>query len=266
MVFPGMFPLEDEEYMEYVMTLTTAYEAARSGSSYTFIELGARYGTWIVRAGVSFKSFDPVGSLNLLAVEGNCHWFQKMVEHVRCNHLEDETKLILSYAGPRSYNKVVIGRPETYTQPRAVSMLEMLPNYAFVDMVDFDIQGFEWLTIEEPGVIDAMSEKVGFLHFGTHSSEIEKRIVTALQPKEWCVLYFFAGAHTKKLDHGHRCHTPFGPSVFNDGSLGLANLRFYPNLKNSCRHVTLGSLRSVAKTCHFLPEITSIVERKPIPR
>ncbi|CUG69994.1 methyltransferase, putative [Bodo saltans] len=177
----GQFPLVDEEYMEYIMTLTTAYEAARSGASYTFIELGARYGTWIVRAGVSFKLFDPVGKLNLLAVEGNCKWFRKMEEHVRCNHLVEESKLILSYAAPKSYNKVEVANPSTFDKPRAVSMLEMLPGYDFVDMIDFDIQGFEWLTIEEPGALELMTQKIGFAHFGTHSTEIEKRVVSAMQ-------------------------------------------------------------------------------------
>lgn len=260
----GQFPLVDEEYMEYVMTLTTAYEAARSGSSYTFIELGARYGTWIVRAGASFKSFDPVGQLNLLAVEGNCKWFRKMEEHVRCNQLTQESKLILSYAAPKSYNKVVVGQRDTYNSPRAVSLLEMLPGYEFVDMIDFDIQGFEWLAIEEPGVLELMTKKIGFAHFGTHSTEIEKRVITAMQQHGWCVVYFYAGAHTKKLDRGHRCETPFGPSVFNDGVLGLANLKFYPNLRGKCPKLSLGQLKNVAKTCfHSEDMVTKILERSP---
>lgn len=261
----GQFPLVDEEYMEYVMTLTTAYEAARSGSAYTFIELGARYGTWIVRAGVSFKLFDPVGKLNLLAVEGNCKWFRKMEEHVRCNHLHsDATKLLLSYAAPKSYNKVDVTNPSTFGQPRAVSLLEMLPGYDFVDMIDFDIQGFEWLTIEEPGALELMTQKIGFAHFGTHSTEIEKRVATAMQNNGWCVIYFYAGAHTKKLDRGHRCDTPFGPSVFNDGVLGLANLNFYPTLKGRCHKLSLGNLKSVAKTCYHKQDVvTTILERNP---
>jgi hypothetical protein len=266
----GMFPLVDEEYMEYIMTLTTAYEAAKENRPYTFIELGARYGTWIVRAGVSYKTFAPPASstavVNLLAVEGNCHWFQRMVEHVECNDLTAEARLILAYAAPKSYNKVQVGATATYNEPRAVSLLEMLANYEFVDMIDFDIQGFEWLAIEEQGVIELMSQKVGFLHFGTHATDIEKRIVTALQGSGWCVVYFFAGAHTKKLNNGHRCSTPYGPSLFNDGVLGLVNQKFYPTVVgSSCQRLNLGKgTRTTAKTCYSSPLMTSLLTKKPL--
>ena len=266
----GMFPLVDEEYMEYIMTLTTAYEAAKENRPYTFIELGARYGTWIVRAGASYKTFAQPNSatavVNLLAVEGNCHWFQRMVEHVECNDLTAESRLVLAYAAPMSYNKVRVGQTSTYNEPRAVSLLEMLANYEFVDMIDFDIQGFEWLAIEEQGVIDAMSDKVGFLHFGTHATDIEKRIVTALQAKGWCVVYFFAGAHTKKLNNGHRCATPFGPSLFNDGVLGLANEKFYKSLSGgACHKLSLGKgTRATAKTCYSAPIMTSMLTKKQL--
>lgn len=251
----GMFPLVDEEYMEYVMTLTTAYDAATHNRPYTFVELGARYGTWIVRAGVSYRLFNTHDPLQLLAVEGNCHWFRKMEEHVRCNKLEAETNLILSYAAPRSYNKVKIQDPTTFANPRAVSLLDILHEYEVVDMIDFDIQGFEWFTLEEEGATEIFSEKVAFAHFGTHSSDIEKRIIPRLQQHGWCVTYFYAGAHTKRLNKGHKCNTPFGPSAFNDGALGMANLKYYPHLKKGCVQLQLPSPKHAARSCYFSEEI-----------
>lgn len=262
----GMFPLNDEEYFEMVMTLTTAMQAAEEGRGYAFIELGARYGTWIVRAGAAFRTMTAAlavkpAPLRLLAVEGNCGWFQKMREHVECNGMTADADLVLAYAAPRSFNKVQLGKAATFKEPRAVSLLDMLPSYDFVDMIDFDIQGFEFMTIQEEGAFELMSARVGFVHFGTHSTDIERNIATHAQANGWCVVYFFAGAHTKKLNRGHKCQTPFGPSLFNDGVLGIANPRFYPQLKDKCPKLSLASLKKTATTCHHVPEVLSIMRR-----
>jgi hypothetical protein len=264
----GMYPLVDEEYFEYIMTLTTAWDAAMRGENYTFIELGARYGTWIVRGGGAFRMFAPATAenplgLRLLAVEGSCEWYQKMKEHITCNGFGAETELVMAYAAPVSYNQVKVGSPDTYTKARAVSLLEMLPRYSVVNMIDFDIQKFEHITVEEPEAFQLMTEKVAFAHFGTHGTDIEKRLLTLFQSSgRWCTVYFFAGAHTKKLHKGHRCQTPYGPSGFNDGSLGFANLKFYPQLEASCAKVPTGSLKSIAKTCHWIPQALEILRRK----
>jgi hypothetical protein len=263
----GYFPLVDEEYLEYVMTLTTAYEAATKGRPYTFIELGARYGTWIARAGASYRQFGgSIENLNLLAVEGNCPWFRKMEEHVECNHLTAATRLVLAYAAPRSYDKVQIGVESTYNQPKAISLLDILAAYDYVDMIDFDIQGFEWYTLEEPGALDLVTAKVGFLHFGTHGLTIERDLLNVLQPRGWVVVYYFAGAHSKKLTRSHRCETPFGPSGFNDGVLGLVNRKFYKNVVPPATPVVAqGKRKGSSKggsSCYFTPQASTLLFRE----
>lgn len=262
----GNFPIVDEEYFEFAWTLATAHDAATRGSPYVFIELGARYGTWVARAGAAYRRFSPNGKLSLLAVEGNCPWFQKMEEHIACNGLASvadpptSTLLVLGYAAPRSFNKVVLADPTTYTMPRAISLLDVLPAYPHVDIIDFDIQGFEFMTVSETGVLPLLAAKVGFLHFGTHSTDIERNLLSTLQAtKQWCVVYFFAGAHTKKLNRGHRCKTPFGSSVFNDGVLGMANLKFYPQLRDQC--VTLSATKHTNQHCHSIPAALEMMKK-----
>eukprot|EP00742_Colponemidia_sp_Colp-10_P021221 GILJ01024843.1.p1 GENE.GILJ01024843.1~~GILJ01024843.1.p1 ORF type:complete len:289 (+),score=38.56 GILJ01024843.1:554-1420(+) len=141
--YVGLFPIVDEEYFEYSFTLAVAHDAAVNGRRFTFIELGARYGTWLVRAAAAYRLFYtealgrsipaanvddsapgsalsiPVEKLRLLAVEGNCPWFRKMEEHVRCNGFEPYSTLLLSYAAPISYNKVNPHLPDTFKQRSA---------------------------------------------------------------------------------------------------------------------------------------------------
>lgn len=258
----GYFPLMDEEYFEYVATLSTALDAAENNRPYTFIELGARYGTWIVRAGASYRhAGGAVDQLQLLAVEGNCEWFRKMEEHVACNGLTNASQLILSYAAPKSYNSIDLKDRSTYTKARAVSLIDMLNAYDVVDMMDFDIQGFEALAVEEPTVMALMEDRVAFVHFGTHSTDIEGRLLHAFDARRWVLVYGFAGAHTKKLERGHMCDTPFGPSRYNDGAWGYANRKFYRTLSNAPRPV----FKRVNRVCYWDPVSLTIIRRSSLP-
>jgi hypothetical protein len=258
----GMFPLVDEEYFEYIMALTTAWQAARAGRPYVFIELGARYGTWIARAGAAYRLFAPAAAaktqLKLLAIEATCEWFRKMEEHIKCNYLEAQSELILGYAAPRSYNNVKIGKPATYGEARSISLIDIAMAYEYIDMMDFDIQGFEAQTTEEPGAMDILSQRVGFIHFGTHGTKIEAALLARFRAAGWVVAYYFAGSHHKKLTASHRCATPFGPSGFNDGALGFANLKFYPQLAKH-RDVRLSGRKAA---CHWIPEVLGIMQQK----
>ena len=263
----------------------------------------------------------PQDYLRLLAVEGNCHWFRRMEEHVRCNGLEPYSTLLLSYAAPPSYNKVIPSDPSTHKQPRAVSVVQMVAHYVelakaaraerlakkaksgekedgkdssstssseapdfyaasandfsahpVIDMIDFDIQGFESISLEhEQGAVDALTDHVGFIHFGTHGTEVETTLLRLLQPKGWCVVYFFAGAHTKNLARGHRCQTPYGSSVFNDGAMGLANMKFYQSafggdaakgIKPTCPSVLqTRSNKRTAKQCYYTKQALTMLKR-----
>lgn len=285
--FRGVVPLVDEEYFEFIMTLMTSRAAARAGKSYTFFEFGARYGTWAARAGAAFRAWrqaqdgsadshlGPTGSssssslatittddhlrLRLVAVEGSCLWYRAMQEHMGCNHLDRYSELIMAYVAPRSYNQVDVKQPLTYAKARAVSLLDLLPTVeanSFVDMIDFDIQGFEALTMEEPGVMQLCNDKVGFIHFGTHSTDVEWRLIRLLVKHKWQAVYFFAGAHTKKLNRGHRCRTPFGPSLFNDGAAGFANPKFHGNLSVDASWVP-ASVKATAALCYAHPQSAS---------
>lgn len=313
--YVGLYPIVDEEYFEYSFTLAVAHDAAVNGRRFTFIELGARYGTWLVRAAAAYRLFYksneeqssfrsattqlsiPVDKLRLLAVEGNCYWFRRMEEHVRCNGLEPYSTLLLAYAAPISYNKVNPKSPDTYKLPRAVSIVQMVNHYVeldkahkqqqksggddegastshskepAIDMIDFDIQGFETISIEhEEGAVEALTAHVGFIHFGTHGTEIEASLLRILQPKGWCVVYFYAGAHTKNLQKGHRCNTPYGSSVFNDGAMGLANMKYYKEAfrppgggEPTCPSILNSKSKKVVKsTCYFAPQALTMIKR-----
>eukprot|EP00760_Papus_ankaliazontas_P030901 PhM_4_TR510/c0_g1_i1/m.55522 len=226
-----LLPISDEEYYEHIALLTTAYDAASKGERYVVIELGARYGTWAVRGGAAYRMMAKDGnSDNFLSValEADCPWFCHMQDHVAANGMTAQSALVLAYSAPRSYNKVDMGNPATYKSARTVSLLDLLERLDVVHLIDSDIQGWESISVEtEPKVMTALTEKVKWVHYGTHGVKVERTLIKTYEAHGWCTLYYFAGSHHKGLNRGHFCTTPFGTIGYNDGALGFLNPKFY---------------------------------------
>lgn len=49
-----------------------------------------------------------------------------------------------------------------------VSLVTLLKDYTYVDFLDSDIQKHELAACKAPGAMEALNEKVGFIHFGIH--------------------------------------------------------------------------------------------------
>ena len=76
------FPDIDDEYPELVSLLHEIYQ---SDGRFSFMEIGARYGTWLTRAALAFRMVFPKGKFHGVAVESQKKWHSAMVEHVKRN-------------------------------------------------------------------------------------------------------------------------------------------------------------------------------------
>jgi FkbM family methyltransferase len=97
----------------------------------------------------------------------------------------------------------------------AITLSELLDGSPIVDLVDMDVQGAELETIGS--ALDPLTDKVRRLHIGTHSTEVEVGLRSALSGAGW------------ELGADYGCgvttDTPFGRVSFQDGVQSWLNPR-----------------------------------------
>lgn len=87
------------------------------------------------------------------------------------------------------------------------TLLELIEYEDVVDIVDMDIQGFEYKVLRDH--MDLVNAKVKKIHIGTHSREIEEKLRILFNGFKW----------KNKWDYECDSHnkTPFGEIYFQDG-------------------------------------------------
>jgi FkbM family methyltransferase len=247
---PGYAPPFNEEYFEWIDLLEAALLAEEV---FCFLELGAGYGRWSVRAACAARHLGKRCRLGLA---------EAAPEHVRAIHdvmavngvsRADYTVFECAIAGEHGEGDFVVrwpnGNPPIWygqaltrnSMSRAaivgehegrplwrmsdgwgvikvpqVPMSEVVAAYPRVDLLDLDLQGAEGDAVEEALV--PLNERVQRMHIGTHSHEIEHRLRQALGAAGWtCVRDYPC---TQEND------TPFGRIAFVDGVQTWTNPRF----------------------------------------
>ena len=120
----------------------------------------------------------------------------------------------------------------------AYSLQTVCAPHPFIDLVDIDVQGAEYEVLA--GSFKTVSFKIGVIHIGTHSEEIEQALKTLLSDRGWL----------KAFDYP--CHrvvgTRFGEVTFVDGVQTWVN----PDRLNSRR--ARRRLTATTNTrCNFAP-------------
>jgi FkbM family methyltransferase len=223
----GEHPPIDEEYFEWITLLTTI---AHAGERYCIAELGAGWGRWIVAAALLCrrKGID----CSLIGVEAEPFRFNLMKMVLRDNFVEPDDHDLLEAAVAAHDGEVFLAgneeRRDLYSHQliRANEVLEWqiipgnvirsVPAYSLqtvcamrphIDLVDIDVQGAEYDTLAAS--FDAVSFKIGAVHIGTHSHDIEKALRKLLGGKGWLNAFDYP------------CHdvvdTRFGQVTFVDG-------------------------------------------------
>ena len=238
---PGYFPPFNEEYFEWIDLLESALQAS---DVFTFLELGAGFGRWSVRAACAARQLGKRYRLGL--AEAAPKHIGEIQEVMTVNGVSrsDYTLFECAVAAKRGEGVFVVvwptGNPPVWyglalttnsmsgaavagehegvplwrmsdgwgvikIQQRPLS--EIVGNYSRVDLADLDLQGMEAEAIEE--ALSTLTDRVHRLHIGTHSHEIEARLRDALSGAGWTCVRDYPCLQEND--------TPFGRIAFVDG-------------------------------------------------
>jgi FkbM family methyltransferase len=220
---PAGLPAFNEEYFEWI-DLLESIKAWKPGSLYTFMELGAGYGRWSVRAAFA----RPLA--RIIAVEAEPTHYVWMKQNFEDNGLKGGRFKTIQAAVSDTPGLCgfLAGRPaEWYGQRIAepgedgritpcVTLAELLKLVTLVDLIDMDIQGAEVRVIKAG--IEELNSKVKRLHIATHDPETEVNLRRAFHQEGWRMARDFSGGGTNA--------TPFGLIEFQDGVQSWVNKRF----------------------------------------
>lgn len=220
----------DEEYFEWIDILESV-EAARG--SYVFMELGAGYGRWSVRAGLAARQRGL--SPQLVLVEGhprNAKWAR---ESLSLNGLADSGAVLeraVAYTGQPVPFVVSHHERELMYDPcvawggaeqdgwgtimvETVTFEQVASSFDRIDLVDMDLQRAERELVANS--MDTLNAKVKRVHIGTHLPDIEDELRVHFAKAGWRNVWDF-GCNREN-------ETPYGRIPFVDGVQSWVNPR-----------------------------------------
>ena len=220
-------PTVDEEYFEWVALLTAV---ANARDRVCVAELGAGWGRWITSAAVLCRQKGIACSL--IGVEAEPSRFDLMKTVLRDNYIDPDDHDLLWAAVAASDGEVLLAgnqqRREIYSHQIIQSdeefewrnipgnVIRPVPAYSFqtvcaphpfIDLVDIDVQGAEYDVLA--GSFDAVSWKIGIVHIGTHSRELERSLTRLFRDLGWLNAFTYPSHSTVE--------TGFGTVTFVDG-------------------------------------------------
>jgi FkbM family methyltransferase len=221
----------DEEYFEWIDILESVCSAV---DSYVFIELGAGYGRWSVRAGLAARRKGL--RARLVLVEGHPRNAQWAREALAVNGLDKEGSVIeaaIAYTGKAvpfvvsheerelMYDPCVAWDGATENgwgviQVSSTTLEEVTRPFERIDLIDMDLQRAEQDLVRHS--METLNRKVKRVHIGTHLPEIEEEIRETFTKSGWRNVWDFACGKTND--------TAYGPVSFVDGVQGWLNPRF----------------------------------------
>jgi FkbM family methyltransferase len=244
-------PSFDEEYYEWIDLLETVRSAR---DSYTFVELGAGFGRWSVRAALAAQRRGL--HVRVVAAEPEHSHFTWMEEHFRVNGLDPADHVLIEAAvsgvdgivaftvaagdqelsdlGPSRWYGQSIERRHRFKHLLRRGLGHLEPSRK-VKWVLEDVPAVSLPTVlDECGVVDLVdldvqgaeltilaahigraTEQIKRIHVGTHSRAIETGLRQLMPTSGWVCVADWPGETTNV--------TPFGTSEFGDGVQSWVN-------------------------------------------
>lgn len=169
MPLPRVWPVLDEEYLEWADILTTAMDAAKEGRPFRMAEFGSGpYGIWAMRAAKAFAAVAADQPCELLLVEPFALGDGSI--------LRTHTAMNL----PLGRCAFVVHEDLLSTNDQVKALLGSGDLW---DLVDIDIQGAEGEIL--PGLFAWLSTRVRRLHVSTHTRQIHWQLVEELERDGW---------------------------------------------------------------------------------
>jgi len=228
------YPSFDEEYFEWIDLLESVLSADKV---FTMIELGAGYGRWITNGAKASLIYNK--DYNLTGVEAEPSHFIMMKDHIQSNLQQFDNITLIEAAVSDNPNDVlfITGHPEDwYGQSivkhsnfkmqdfpdtkvnvvKAITLEEILKKERVIDLIDIDIQGYEFKVLDSSK--EYLNNFVKKIHIGTHSAEIEESLRYLFDNMGWFKKYDF---ECNKYNI-----TDFGEIHFQDGIQTWINSAF----------------------------------------
>lgn len=215
------YPIPHEQYFEWVALLEAV---KRCKDRFVIMELGAGWGTWIVRGAVAARDFLGRPSL-LIGVEGEELHFEFMKEHLIENRINpsehrlyhgvvaetDGWALFPVAKDARVEYGCRILKLQTVSNSSsnpvdghilipAFSLKTLLSDLSIVDLLHMDVQGEEYRALAP--AIDVVRNKVTALVIGTHSDEIHAQLEVLMKSHGFFSQYSFQRRRAYTTDHG----------------------------------------------------------------
>ena len=195
-------PSPEVNGLEYYEWLDLLHAVLAARDRFVFVELGAGYGRWVVRAAKLLERLNPM-PYALVAVEAEPTHFGWMREHLFDNGIDPAEHHLVPgpVAATRGPVRFLVGNAATCygqeivrarrvrhdglqveTMP-AIPLEEILEPYSKVDLIDLDVQGAE-LDVLAPA-IDLLDARAGRLQTGTHGPAIEQGLRRLFEAHGW---------------------------------------------------------------------------------
>ena len=224
-------PIVDEEYLEWVDMLSSVAHFHRfcpQGAVFTAVELGARYGTWIARAGSAVRNLRPSAALKLVGVEADKLYFSWMKEHFRNNNFTayGDLRMVAVGKSQGSMDFVYDEASEAHRIP-VDTLHSMLRSLGRIDYLDLDIQGIEYEVFTDEA-LELLSSRARFVHIGTHHGadprgngepEHNNRLIARFGERGWEVISNVVDRMVRPSEYG-------SINYWGDGVLSFSNRRF----------------------------------------
>lgn len=174
---PRLWPIVDEEYLEWADVLTVGVDASRRGNGLRFAEVGSGpFGIWATRAAKAFLKFASADApCHLLLVEPTDFGDRSLLRNHMTNNLPE--------------NRCRIEAVERYIN-NASDLREVLgedgPSW---DAVDIDAQGFELHMLRDN--MQWLARRARRLHVSTHQRWIHFKILQWMKEADWTIVTHF---------------------------------------------------------------------------
>ena len=197
----GEMPKIGPQFYEWIATLGAARNAREK---FIMAELGAGYAPWLVRGALAVNHVHNI-PIQLIGVEPHKLHHEWMIEHFQNNGLDPAEHTLLhglvtpkpgqfdfleTAADKPSYDSRILNTLGSklfgggrVAKIRGYSLVELLADSPYVDLLHMDIQGAELDVIEAS--LDVLAKKVRVMCIGTHSEAIDQGLVKLLTKAEW---------------------------------------------------------------------------------
>ncbi|WP_181181054.1 FkbM family methyltransferase [Mesorhizobium sp. B2-4-3] len=209
-VFGLPVPHDLFEAIEWIGLLKAVVSA---GSSFAMMELRAGWGPWLAAGAVACKHLG-IEDVHLLGVEADPGRFELMRQHFIDNGLDPEAHCLLraavgTEAGHARWPRISDaansggGRPvrdkdgevnqddadyiphavHDYIDVEIVPLRDLLARRAVWDLIHIDVQGWEADLVA--GSVEELGERAKWLVIGTHSRQLDGRLIATLHRAGW---------------------------------------------------------------------------------